>query len=376
MWPVYTNASMYETANMVPIPLISNPGLKSGPGNSAPFYNLAREAEACIATNATYCNKAKASKILDKYVDAQSFINGLVGLALSGNWDSIMWVNHNYFMYVNTDNKLVYVAWDLDNTATGTMSAFHPVPTAQGPFPWYHWNFTTNDYATLCPSYFSWQGYTTVGQFGCNAANNLMGRAWRERFFETFNSVYESTYALARLRNKRWQQQRLPSLKCSEVNAWYPSVIQQEESLYGTGPSVVPGWNIQIPKFSPLTTNNLGTSIEAWFDYFGTQWTELGQGNTSAWPQPIWGYGIQNIMLQVTNATDYAYCYSNIPPGGTPNSGYSTETPFLGFLSDDCYPSPSSTCKARCYKFFASCKQLGGHSSCPFDDYLTKLKAA
>jgi hypothetical protein len=226
-WPLSNQTSYYE--NLAPIPGLSNAEIKSGPSNPAPFVNLTLEAEDCVRQGDAYCTNETASAILDKYVDAQSFIDGFVGLALSGNWDSVFYTDHNYLMYVTSDNKLTYVAWDLDQTGTGTITSFHPLQAGLGAmysYPWYNWNLTAREsteaikngdfnspspdvldpYYSQCmppewnyrlltrPESVYMRGYSRTGHFACRAAANvLMGKAWKERFFETYNRVVDNT---------------------------------------------------------------------------------------------------------------------------------------------------------------------------------------
>jgi hypothetical protein len=149
-----------------------------------------------------------------------------VGLALSGNWDSVFYIDHNYIIYVTPGNKLMYVAWDLDQTGVGTNTNFLPGATLgiAYAYPWYHWNLTARESSqaiqngvfnspspdildpasTQClpPSYNdqkwniqgSMAGYSRLSHFACRAAANvLMGKAWKERFFETYNRVVDNT---------------------------------------------------------------------------------------------------------------------------------------------------------------------------------------
>ena len=96
------------------------------------FVNLTREAEDCVSRGNDYCTKEKATEFLEKYTDTQSYVNGMVGLAISGNWDSVLYDNHNYLTFVSGAGKLYYVAWDLDQTLNGNQENNHALPGGFG----------------------------------------------------------------------------------------------------------------------------------------------------------------------------------------------------------------------------------------------------
>jgi len=393
-WPVTSNSSYYyiNSADELPhlaetsiIPSMHGAGLNSpaikeyrhgdrANNHTSLFFNLAREAEACVSRGNAYCTKERAAEILDRYTDANSFINGMVGLALTGNVDSVWFVNHNYMMYVYDNSKLFYVAWDLDDTLAAN------IKRPGWKYPWYGWNFTAFEYEALCAVYpedmhFSQgispePGYSpgfNTGQFGCNPASNLMARAWKDRFHQKFLEVAPQVGAAVHAAISRWDTQIRPGIECAEQNGIWPSVAQQQAGLYGsaaasTGPGSLyfAGYGGQPPVFST------GTSLLQWWGYNYDLWTRLAHGDSAAWDYqaPVWPGPSMLNLLTVPHYTSLAMsgaCFQPLIQSllmATPQQ--KTTTSIANVIAPRCMPvhSSSGSLPAQCEPcgvFFQSC---------------------
>lgn len=347
VWPISSDPAAYT--NLTGPPGISNPKMKeegncdlSLPGASCHthlFANLVKEAEDCVRQGNAFCTQKKAAEILDKYADKESFVNGLVGLALAGNWDSPFYIVHNFMMYIKSD-KLFYSAWDLDQTlgsSSGTMGIQSFLTYKGFPYPWYHYDLSATDYSLLCVPIPGYPGYQ-LGQFACNAASNLMARAWKDDFFATFERVHRRVYSLAKQHVARWEKQIESGIQCANENGYWPSLTEQKTALRGSA----------------------GTSMDDWMNTYTRLWTNLGRGNASAWAKPIWPNSVADVIngQQPLAQADIPFCVNphwgarQIGPGDMPSS----------FMSAECYPTISATCKAKCANFFASC--YFGYDNC------------
>jgi len=282
-WPMSSDPEYY--VNTPQIPGLSNPGIKSkgGGDKSHIFAQLYTEAKACVKAGDS-CTVEHMNNILDKYVDVDSFVGAMAGLAMTGNWDSPMYINHNYMIYVR-NNKLFYIHWDLDQTATAPGTGFWAGPTSGGyPFPWFH---VTNDTALL---YSKWstlsvlcQGCSTQGGFegcqgpyvfgSCNYVNALMARAWKDKFFETYERMMSTALEKATQHVTHWQQQRTTAINCQSENGYFPTLQQQQAALNGS----------PDPQYAPFSQS---TGLEQWFNYLQQTWINAKKG---MWPLPNYG---------------------------------------------------------------------------------------
>jgi hypothetical protein len=406
LWPIATDESYYVPGsddNFTAVPSTSNPKVKVNDGalHSDLFYGLAREAKDCVDKGDDYCTKDKASEILGKYINKQSFVNGFVGLALAGNWDSIFYDNHNYMLYVTNSAegddaaRLYYSAWDLDQTFRTPI--WWPMSMTQGAtvsFPWFHYNMTAFERKYFCdiykvPTSSPWPSFQTYGMFACNPANNLMARALKDDFFTTWNDVYNRTYTLANQRMQRWQVQMESGVKCANQNGYYPS-WDQEQAEMGKGPTPAP---VTIPTMQSL---------------YKQVWTSVANGDDDAFPRSYWPNGFADLQilsqygLDKPAYNDGAFCFRNyndwmaggfsgytgMIPGWSPGWEWMITAPQVdAVMSDACLDSSSSRrllggkdkeeksaeCVRRCAKFFQTC--FNGVDDCSWlGKYTEKFK--
>ena len=229
-WPSSSNLSYYK--ELKPIKGLSNPGITEkgdGKDHSSVFANLRKEAEDCLkSTEEVPCTKEKAEHILDTYVDAQSFIDGLVGMTMVANWDQIIHLIHNFYIYIRND-KLFYIAWDFNEVLVSVHAApFSGVDNPTGiplPFPWYH-ELTAEERKVACP----WGGKGALAHFTCDPVAQLMAKAYKEQFFDTFKRVSEGAVPKAQAHIDRWKAQTASAIACEAENGNWPPVETQKKA--------------------------------------------------------------------------------------------------------------------------------------------------
>jgi len=415
VWPLSTEAADYEMggALVTQNPGFNNPGLKDKAkgktddetdmiDNAPIFANLTREAIDCVDRGNEFCTKEKATEILEKYTDPQSFIDGLVGLTLTGNWDSVLYTNHNYMMYIR-NNKLFYLSWDLDQTMAATNTG-GKYPLVQTQYPWYHWDLSAQDRKYLCqpggdtsPPLANGGQYEKTYQFGCNAVNNLMGRAWKERFFETYHKVYPTVNRLMKEHLARWKVQQPGPIQCQNDNGYGPSFAFYQAAIYGLSPEQAAHSGVYQPKYweGPGGVFIPTTTMEEWNDFYHDMWTRLSEGDESAYPRAMLGLDPQSASLrslgmllddETEGPADSAYClidFNGQASALTPlsveyltcmenafNTGLvskNTKHPMLDVspyctLAENCgtnFTQNKEECTRRCSKFFQPCFMSG-----------------
>lgn len=377
VWPITTDPAFYE--NPVGVPGLSNPKRVKGTGDKSGkhlgvFANVFREAADCVARGNEHCTKERATEILEKYVDTQSYVNALVGLALTGNWDSILYQNHNYLTYITSEAKLYYVAWDLDQTLAASIEGNYWFAQGWASHPWYYWNFTSFEYENNCMHDSDPGGnFQKYGQFACNPVNNLMARALKERFFQTYTRVIGKVKALAKQHLARWEAQISPGLTCAYADGYWPSIETQQTALYGLTPPAAMGPNT---KFNPDNIFSTTTSLMQWFEYFEEMWTALGKGHKSAWVKPVWPQStVDKYIMGLPEAkAGFPFCLAKAPNSPIVALSQAAVCGPQCFFAPVCLKAPDSPegrlCLQHCSVYFQGCVE--GTDNC--DWLLSEMK--
>ena len=122
-WPYSSDASFYSEENLTALGDLpatsggvqgtSSPGAREQGTNyatsGAAFANFKAAADSCVASGDA-CTKEAAAAVLDQFTEPESWIKSLVAISILQSWDSPVNIRHNFYIFVNGQDKLVYVS--------------------------------------------------------------------------------------------------------------------------------------------------------------------------------------------------------------------------------------------------------------------------
>jgi len=290
MWPVSPDPAFYE--HVKPIDDFAAREMKEE-GSAGPSYdlfaNFNQEATECFNKPAT-CTKSKATAIVEKYTHPDSFIDGIVGMTLSGNSDQPILIKHNFYFYVFPDstgvNKFFYISWDYNQVLYDVTGS--PIPGYALDVPW-HKILSEDEKKQFCPypvpTNSTDLSIKRFAAFTCEPVGYVMALAWKDEF-EARIKATDKDALLKKLNDEveLWNEKIKGSVNCDALNGgWPPSSAEQEKATLPLSPffdqtmgfwKAVEGGTLEtwpsptFSRFPAATTACLFDGVQA-FQYLG-----------------------------------------------------------------------------------------------------------
>lgn len=190
-----------------------------------------------------------------------------------------------------------------------------------------------------------------------------MARAWKEKFFETYETMMSTALEKAKQHVTHWQQQRTAAINCQSENGYFPTLQQQQTALNGS----------PDPTY---TAYNPDTGLEQWFYYLQQTWINAKKG---VWPIPNYSDNAvaKNLLMNIATKQQKDLCLMdfNIPAQLQEVMACiqtRPDDPYCVF-SERCRNMPvSDECKRTCGMFLYPCQ--AGLAQCASSDFVKSFQ--